>query len=182
MEEKSIEIRQLGKHTPYNEVERLYDIMIHAYAVTEGEIWGTNFKRMSRDAFFELVQGGGMIGVWVDVLPVGSIHVKPISSTLFSFGVLSVDFDFKGMHLGRKLIESAEEWVKLKGGSHLMLELLRPEQFELPFKTRLRDWYMALGYEFTETVPFPKVDPNNVEKEQQVIVPCVFDRYQKKLI
>lgn len=178
---KSIEIKGVHAHASPGELERFYAIMIHAYAVTEAEIWGENYARMPWEEFQQLAGSGGMLGVWVDAIPVGSVTVKQVSETHFSFGLLSVDFDYKGMHLGRKLIEAAEEFAIKKGGSYLMLELLRLENEELPFKLRLKEWYEQMGFVYTETVSFLHVERTKPEKVQHLLKPSVFDCYEKKL-
>lgn len=176
-----IEIKPINSDTNGEDLQRLYDIMVEAYAITEAEIWGENYARMPKDEFDRTVAEGGMIGAWVDSIPVGSINAMLRSEKSYAFGLLSVDATYKGMNLGRLLINAAEEKAMDHGAVFMLLEILRPEHLELPFKNRLRNWYLKMGYEFLETITFMDVEPNKPEKAKKLIRPSVFDRYRKPL-
>lgn len=156
--------------------------MIHGYQVTEVEIWGENYLRMSQEEFYEVIQSGELIGAWVDHVPVGSIHTYKLREDAFAFGLFSVDFDFKGQNIGRRLITQAEQKAKSEGASFMELEILRLKNKELPEKQHLKEWYERLGYQHIETLDFVQRKPDKAEKVKNFIAPSVFDCYRKRLI
>jgi len=164
-----------------DDVRRLYDLMLHAYAVTEIEIWGENYSRMSESEFQSIIERGELILAELDGEIVGSIHVYPLTENTYAFGLLSADFDKKGLGIGRALISAAESEAKEMGAEKMSLEILRPRDFDVPLKTVLRDWYIRLGYAFTETLLFEERKPDKAEKAKRLKVPTVFDCYEKAL-
>lgn len=176
-----MKIRAVSAEDSKNHIQRFYDIMIHGYAVTEVEIWGTEYKRMFSDEFEAIVSKGELLGAWIDDIPVGSIHVYSLSEKTFAFGLFSVDFDFKGKDIGRKLIEAAEEHARKKGADFMELEILRLKNKELEVKRRLNDWYVRLGYELISTTDFVDRKPDKAEKVKNFIAPSVFDFFRKSL-
>jgi len=176
-----IEIRVVTVSEREEDIKRLYEIMIYAYAVTEVEIWGENYTRMSPHEFKEVIGRGELIGVWVDGVPVGSIHVYQLKEETFAFGLFSVDFAFKGQNIGRKLIEAAELQAKASGGKFMELEVLRLKEKELAVKRRLHEWYLRLGYELVATIDFEDRKPNKADKVKNFRQPSTFDCYRKAL-
>ena len=178
----NVRIKTITPHCSDKEISRFYEIMVHAYAVTEVEIWGDNYTRMFTDEFLEIIQRGELIGAWMDAIPVGSIHVSQKNAKNFSFGLFSVDFEYKGRNIGRKLIEAAEKRAIEKGGVFMELEVLRLKNKELEVKRNLHDWYLLLGYEWVMTADFVDRKPDKSEKTKHFIAPSVFDCYRKKLV
>ena len=101
------------------DVLRLYKLMLHAYAVTEVEIWGENYSRMSENEFKSIIERGELILAELDGEVVGSIHVYPLTENTFAFGLLSADFDKKGLGIGRALISAAESHAKEMGAAKM---------------------------------------------------------------
>lgn len=176
-----MEIRPVTSQDSPHDIQRLYDIMIYAYKVTEVEIWGEDYKRMLLDEFQQVIDRGELIGVWYDGVPAGSIHTYPLNETTYAFGLFSVDFAFKGKNIGRALIAAAEETAKSNGASFMELEILRLKDKELEFKQQLRDWYLRLGYQHISTIDFVDRKPTKAEKAKNFIAPSVFDCYRKAL-
>jgi GNAT superfamily N-acetyltransferase len=177
----SMEIRTVSTEDSKNDIQRFYDIMIHGYAVTEVEIWGVEYKRMFSDEFEAIISKGELLGAWIDGVPVGSIHVYGLTDNTCAFGLFSVDFDFKGKNIGRKLIVAAEEQARKNGADFMELEILRLKNKELEVKQRLNDWYVRLGYELISTTDFVNRKPDKAEKVKNFIAPSVFDFFRKSL-
>lgn len=163
------------------EIIRTHEILCHAYAVTEIEIWGENYLRISLEEFIELIRKGEVILARIDNKIVGSIHTFKLGADAFSFGLLSVDFAQKGKGIGRKLILEAEKRAIDSGATFMELEILKPRDTEVPIKKVLHDWYLRLGYVYTETFSFIERKPDKHEKAKKLIAPAVFDCYRKRL-
>lgn len=179
--QSTLKVTELLGNQSQENIDQFYAIMLKAYAITEARIWGENYQRMSRQDFSAVIEKGELIGAWIDGQPVGSIHTYRISENTFAFGLFSVDFHFKGLGIGRKLIQEAENKAREEGAHFMELEILRPENETLKFKTILHDWYQRLGYELIETVSFIDRKPSKKEYVDRFIQPCVFDCYRKKL-
>ncbi|MDX2359479.1 MAG: GNAT family N-acetyltransferase [Crocinitomicaceae bacterium] len=164
------------------DVDRLYEIMRHAYAVTEVEIWGPNYTRMPKEEFRTLIVQEQIIAARLNEKLVGSIYTYPLTDTVWAFGLFSADFAYKGLGIGRALIKAAElHAVNEANASCMELEILKPRDFKVPVKVALKEWYERLGYEFLETVSFEERKPTKAEKAKNFLVPCVFDCYCKDL-
>lgn len=174
-------IRKITAQDSPHDIQRLYDIMIYAYKVTEVEIWGDAYKRMFPDEFKTIVNRGELIGAWYNGVPVGSIHTYRLNDTAYAFGLFSVDFAFKGKNIGRALIAEAENEALKNGALYMELEILRLKDKELPVKKQLHDWYLRLGYELITTQDFISRKPTKAEKAKNFIAPAVFDCYRKTL-
>lgn len=163
------------------DIQRLYDLMIHAYAVTELNIWGENYIRCPLDEYQELLDKGEIIIAKLDGKIVGSIHTYPLSPDRYAFGMLNADFDLGGQGIGSGLIRAAEDEARKNGASIMQLEILRTKEGILPEKEMLRKWYTKLGYEFQSTEEFLGVKPDKQEKAKKLIAPSCFDVYIKRL-
>ena len=163
------------------EIKRTHEILRHAYAVTEIDIWGENYSRVSLVEFTDLIQSGEVILARIENEIVGSIHTFEISTDSFSFGLLSVDFAHKGKGIGRMLISATEKRAIESGATFMELEILKPRDTEVPIKKVLHDWYLRLGYVYTNTFSFLERKPDKFEKAKKLIAPAVFDCYRKKI-
>lgn len=163
------------------EIQRTYQLVLDAYAATEEEIWGKNYVRMPLDEYLEILKNGEVLIARENNRIVGTIYVHRLSETHFGFGLLASDFALRGQGIGRRLIQAAEDVARLNGASRMVLEILRPRDVELPFKTVLAAWYERLGYQKVKTMSFLDLKSEKVEKAKQLKVPAVFDVYQKSL-
>ena len=91
-----------------SDLDKMYSLLIHAYAITEKEIWGDNYSRLSLEEFKILISEKEVYFARLENNIVGSIHVSRLDKESFNFGLLSADFDKKGLGIGRKLIKAAE--------------------------------------------------------------------------
>lgn len=177
-----VKVQQASKENlTSDEINRLFEIMIHAYAETESEIWGENYMRLSYDEFIEIIEKKQLFVAYLENLVVGSIRVYPLSGMKYAFGLLSADFAQSGKGIGKSLIQTIENYAKVQGATIMELEILRPAEFNSPFKDRLANWYTGMGYKFIETVNFDIVEPNRIEKEATMVNRSVFDLYEKDL-
>lgn len=171
-----------SSHVTQDTSKLLFDIMIKAYAVTEIEIWGSDYLRMPFDEFQQLVDNDKIIAAKVDGTFVGSVHVYPLDENTFSFGLLSVDPAFEGRGIGRRLIAAAESRAMDAGARWMEIEVLRLRDKDLSFKKVLDQWYRRLGYEWTVTQNFIDRKPDKIEKAKNFVQPSVFDCYRKSLV
>lgn len=167
------------KH-PFSPIERseLFEIMRDAYARTETEIWGENYLRMPQVEYDNLIDDGKITVAVLDGKIVGSIYSYNLDKETSTFSLLAVHRDFGGRGVGRKLIETVEEIAQLAGSKYMNIEILRPRDFKVPLKDRLRSWYEGMGYTFTHDQNFQERRPI---RAKDLKVPSVFDCYQKKL-
>lgn len=156
----------------------MFEIMRDAYARTEIEIWGENYLRMPRSEYEGLIDEGKIIAAVLDNKIVGSIYSRKIDSETSTFGLLAVHRNFGGRGVGSKLIEAVENRAQNEGTKFMNIEILRPRDFKVPIKDRLRTWYEGMGYAFTHDQNFQDRRPI---RAKDLKVPSVFDCYQKKI-
>ena len=82
-----------------DEKNRLFQLMIHAYAITEEDIWGKHYKRLERDEFSELLETSTFFIALEDEKILGSIQVYQKDASTFGFGLLNVDFEHTGKNI-----------------------------------------------------------------------------------
>lgn len=163
------------------DINRLYEILIHAYAETEQSVWGENYIRIPKDEFISLISRGEVFYAELNGNVVGSIYVYRKDESTFSFGLLSADFSLKGKGIGKALVDYAEAHAFDQGAKYMDLEILRPIAEEVPFKGVLKQWYTKLGYVYTLSGTFVELKPDKAFKAKGLIQPCTFDCYQKVL-
>ncbi|KAI0874737.1 hypothetical protein GGS24DRAFT_327195 [Hypoxylon argillaceum] len=77
----------------------------------------------------------------------GCIHVKKISATHGTLGLLAVRSEHHGSGLARDLVRFGEDHCRRALGLRAMqIELLVPTAAESPHKVRLQAWYEKMGY------------------------------------
>lgn len=163
-------------------LKQQYDVLIRAYAETEIEIWGENYIRISFEEYKMVIEKEFVFSALLNDEVVGTILLSNHGKGHFSFGLLAVDFKHKGLGIGRKLIDKAEQKARNLGGIKMTLEILKPQNQIIPFKEQLADWYQRLGYHYLFTKSFIELKPNRVEKAKLLITPSVFDCYEKDFI
>jgi GNAT superfamily N-acetyltransferase len=164
-----------------SDLKQQYELLIHAYAETEKEIWGDNYVRVSLEEYKQDIENETVFTAKLDDEVVGTILLASIAEGTFSFSLLAVDFSKKGFGIGRLLIEKAEQTALEYGGKKMSIEILKPKNEAVPFKDQLGQWYQRLGYEFTGSKSFIELKPKKVEKAKELITDAVFDCYEKKL-
>ena len=174
---KNIKTEHLSEQT----LNRMYAVLIHAYAETEVEIWGQNHIRIAKDDFTELIERKEIFGAFIENQLVGSVRLFKKDQQTFSFGLLSADLNMQGKGIGNALVEHIEAVAKKEGATYMTLEILRAIALETPFKKRLKEWYTKLGYTYTLSGSFKELKPTHADRADKLVQPCVFDCYQKVL-
>ncbi|MFZ9027401.1 MAG: GNAT family N-acetyltransferase [Crocinitomicaceae bacterium] len=162
--------------------QRLFELMRHAYAVTEEDIWGKDYDRLEREEYFQLLNSGVFYIALENDQILGSIQVYRKDNETFGFGLLNVDFDHTGKNIGARLIGAAENHAMENGGTTMQLEIIRAEEPVSDFKKWLRKYYEQLGYVFNKTVPFEFIEQDKPEKREDMKTNAVFDILQKSLL
>lgn len=167
-----------AKEANENERKKLYDILIIAYALTEIEVWGENYVRISFEDYNNLIEKNEVLMAKYDSEVVGGVHYYQRREGVYSFSLLCADFNKSGLGIGRSLIDYVEKDAKLNGANLIELEILRPKGIEVPFKIRISNWYKSMGYVYTHSQNFAEFNP---VKAKNLVRPCDFDYYTKTL-
>ena len=104
---------------------RLFELMIHAYAQTENDIWGENFYRLEAEEYYNLLDQQQFFIAFKEEMIVGSICVYKKDPETYGFGLLNIDFEETGQGIGQRLIHSAEVFAHNEGARKMQLEILR---------------------------------------------------------
>lgn len=166
------------KNLSASEVRALYEIIIKAYADTEYQMWGQNYVRVSFSDFQKFIDADQILVAFLNDKIAGGIRYYPLDDHTFSFGLFGADFSQSGQGIGRSLIDAVEIRVRKSGGTAIKIEILRARDFEIPIKIKLHNWYQSIGYTFVGSVSFEDKFP---EHAKGILVPCMFDYYEKKL-
>ncbi|HIP33045.1 MAG TPA: N-acetyltransferase [Crocinitomicaceae bacterium] len=163
------------------EFNTMYSILINAYAQAELEIWGENYFRISKEEYQILIEKKEVFFAKKDNVIVGCIHFHKIITETYSFGLLAVDFNYKGLGIGRVLINHVENIAKNNGAQYMELVILKAKNFDIENKTILKNWYQRLGYGYKSSHTFLEIEPKRIEKSKKLITPSIFDFYRKNL-
>lgn len=158
--------------------KELHEILRIAYALTEVEVWGENYMRITFDDYSALIDKGEILIAYSENKVVGGVHFYERKKGMYSFSLLCADFDQSGLGIGRALVDQVEARAKANGATAIELEILRPKGIEVPFKKRISDWYQRMGYNYTSSQNFAEVKPI---KAQNLVNPSDFDYYLKTL-
>lgn len=167
------------KNLTPTEFVQVYNIIIKAYADTESEMWGKNYVRVSRFDFQNLIVEDKVLVAFLNGEIVGGIRYYALDDTTWSFGLFGADFSKSRMGIGRALIAETERLAILNGAKKIKIEILRPTLFELPFKKKLAEWYIKLGYLYFESIDFSILKP---VESKGLVCPSSFDYYVKDLL
>jgi ribosomal protein S18 acetylase RimI-like enzyme len=97
-------------------------------------------------------------------LPIGSVRVHKVSSSVADIGVLAVHRDARSLGLGRRLVSHAEAIAVADGAKVVRLELLFPMPPQTnEFKNHLRGWYESLGYKTVGKASIIEIVPQLVD-------------------
>lgn len=171
---KSRVIISNGRTLSQTELKKAHQILIHAYAMTEVEIWGENYERISFENFMNICQEGFIYVAKIDSEIVGSISIQAIKNKNYTFGLLASDFTRKGQGIGKELINKAEALAKENGAQQMQIEVLTPDNVMPEFKKILIEYYQKMGYKITETIPFVDLKPKEAEKSKTLVTPSSF--------
>ena len=167
---------------------RLTSIINAAYAIEAGAgaFWSQDeWTRTNPDEVRALVQGGQLALAWksgsgcasaTDLI--GCVYVTMLDAKTGHFGMLACDSEHQGAGIGRDLLKYAETWAKSQGAEAMQLELLFPNGWDSPHKSRLAGWYERLGY---RKVRVEAIEQALGHLAHLVAQPAVVRIYQKPL-
>lgn len=164
---------------PLKDRKELHEILRIAYALTEVEVWGENYLRITFEDYNKLIDKGEILIAYHEGNVVGGIHFYQRKPGLYSFSLLCADFDKSGLGIGRLLVERVEELALKNNATSIQLEILRPKGIDVPFKLRISSWYERMGYRYTHSQNFAEVVP---VKAVNLVNPSDFDYYTKELV
>jgi GNAT superfamily N-acetyltransferase len=159
-------------------VEELVRLINAAYAVGEAGLWLEGATRTEPDEIAEAIRSGGMLAATLAGRLVGCAYVRPLDAATADLGLISAAPDQWGIGIGRELVRSAEELMRLDGVTTMQLELLVPKGWAHPEKERLRSWYTRLGYRVARSAPFEEVAAHLAS---HLATPCEFLIFRKRL-
>jgi GNAT superfamily N-acetyltransferase len=176
----TVEVRPLapGKASDEVLVEDLVSLVNRAYAVGEAGLWVEGATRTEREEIADAIRSGGMLAATLEGSVVGCAYVHPLEPGAADVGLLAVALERWGSGVGRELVGSAEELMRLRGATTMQLELLVPKEWVHPEKVRLRAWYTRLGYRFVRSARFEEVAAHLAS---QLATPCEFLIFHKPL-
>lgn len=160
------------------EIERLYQLIVFAYAETEVEMWGEDYIRIDRATFMKYYEQDEILVAWHENEVVGGIRHFEIDKDTYSFSLLGADFNKKGLGIGRSLVVAVEEIARKENYSKIHIEVLEPKEFKVDFKTVIMNWYERMDYEIVKRLDFAELYPENA---RNLLVPCDFVCFKKDL-
>jgi predicted N-acetyltransferase YhbS len=113
----------------------------------EVERFFKNQDRLSADDLASYFKTGTFLVSEADGKIVGCIYVEHKGERGY-FGLLSIDPSHQKMGLGRRLVASAEEFVREMGAHFMDIRVIH-------LRTELPGIYEKLGYRVTGTAPYP---------------------------
>lgn len=162
----------LEKTLSSSDIIRVYDILRIAYRDTEEEVWGKDYVRIPFDEFKELLINPGLLVAYYNNKVAGVIHVYPIDSKNYGFGLLGADFALGGKGIGTALINTAEDYAINQGAEKMQIAILRVQHEDVPHKVRLAKYYKRLGYIYTHSEDSGQTFPP--DKQEKLAAPSNF--------
>lgn len=84
--------------------------------------------------------------------PLGSVCLEPVHPETWYLGSLAIDSKVQNSGLGKKLLYTAGEWIRERGGTKVRMSVVN-------VRDTLISWYCRHGYKLTgEAEPFPYSD------------------------
>lgn len=121
--------------------------MINAvYRNAEDDIWQKEHLRVSKERLLEIISKQELLLAYIGNDVAGCIHLEPTDKALYKFKMLAANPKYKGIGIGSKLVQFAEETAISYGAKTMQLELLVPTGFIHQDKVFLHNWYSKIGY------------------------------------
>jgi GNAT superfamily N-acetyltransferase len=159
-------------------VSRLTGLINEVYRAAEDGLWIDTPDRTSVDEVAGLVRAGEIAVARLDGEIIGTVRVQSLDAGTGEFGMLSAGPAFRGVGLGRELVQYAEQWAREQGHTRMQLELLVPREWVHPSKDFLARWYSRLGYVITGK---GSIEESYAHLAPHLATPCDFFIYHKEL-
>ena len=166
-------------HHSQEELDKLYQIVIKGYELTEAEIWGPKYVRVFRHDYDELIKKGEILLAKYNGDIAGGIHTYQLNSQVYTFSLLASNFNLGGKGIGTALINAAEKQAINAGAQVIQMEVLRVKGLDTDSKLRLDSFYKRLGYRFSHSEDCISKIP--IHKYKKLKAPSNFDFYKKHL-
>lgn len=159
-------------------VSHLTDLINRVYDVAESGMWKPNVLRTTKNEVRKYLESSQLILTELNGMIVGSVHVEKLEDDVTEFGMLVSSLEHRGIGIGSKLVQAAEQWAKDNGCKTMRLTLLTPRSWKHPSKEFLKEWYSRIGYKPQFTEPLEKTYP---EKLQELATDCDYTVWLKPL-
>lgn len=173
-----MEIELLARDAGDGAVAEVTDLVNRVYAVAEEGLWRDGAARTTPAETEAYIRGGEIAVARLDGRIVGSVRIQQLGGGVGEFGMLTADPDHRGVGIGRRLVEYAEQRSRGHGFDTMQLELLVPKTWTHPVKQFLHDWYTRIGYRVFRT---GSLDEQYPALAPQLATPCDYVIYRKKL-
>lgn len=152
-------------------ITHLVELINAVYTVAEEGIFNPAYKRIDAPDLRNLILTSEFAIAWTSPYStagpesptskiIGCARVQSLSPTQGVFGMLVCDPSFRGSGTGRKLVHFAEEHCRDRLGKTVMrCELLVSTEWENPYKVRMHNWYVRMGYKVVGTGNFAEEWP-----------------------
>jgi GNAT superfamily N-acetyltransferase len=161
-------------------VGALTALVNRAYAVGEAGLWREGSERVLPGQMGEMIGAGEIAVARLQHRIVGSTQVSlHEDGRVGELGLLTADFEHRGVGVGRALVDFAEHLNRGRGVEVLQLQLLVPTAWEHPVKRFLLDWYSRRGYVVVARRPMAEVYPATAGS---LATPCLLLTMQKPAV
>ncbi len=161
-------------------VTHLVKLINDIYAAEEAGMWKeTTSGRVVAAEVGVFLEKEQLFFAFVDDELVGSVKIDVIDDETLEFGMLVANPAYRGIGIGRELVNTVEQYARDQGFKKMMLELLTPQDWVNPGKEFLKEWYSRLGYVPGKTIPFAQEFPR---RAKDFACACDFTVWIKELI
>jgi GNAT superfamily N-acetyltransferase len=133
------------------------DLVNKVYAVAEHGLWIDGAERTNPAEMAGFTRDGQIAVARLDGQIVGSVRIQDLGDGLSEFGMLAAAEEYRGIGVGRALVQFAEERNR---GRTMQLELLVPREWSHPSKEFLAGWYGRIGYEIVRVGSLDELYPD----------------------
>ncbi len=158
-------------------IKNLAAMVNEVYATSEADLWEGIHRRTSESSLIRLMEAGQLFIAKQNEQIVGCVEVV-IENKYGVFSMLTAAPALRGLGIGSKLVQAAENHVRENGREAMRLELLTPKKYKQKDKVFLHEWYTRIGYKFDFVADFADKHPDMIHR---LATPCDFTVYRKML-
>jgi GNAT superfamily N-acetyltransferase len=148
-----------GAHGDAALVAQLCAVVNRSYEVGERGLWLEGATRTQPAEVAQAIGDGEALVARDDGRVVGYARLWRREARVAALGPVAIAPEHWGRGAGRELVRYGEQLALETGVQTLQLNLLMPRNGAHAHKDALRDWYLRLGYDIVETVPFEELAP-----------------------